>query len=128
RSGNETAAHVMNDGRLTMMFCSFGEKPLIVRVYGQAEVVQPGDAKWNELIGRFTPAAGVRQIVALHIDSVQTSCGFGVPRMQFVAHREELAKWVSRKSDAELNEYRLKNNSRSIDGLPVRLNGSPPTA
>lgn len=124
-SGNETSAHIFNDGRLTMMLCSFGAKPLILRLYGRGEVVQPGDVKWDELIANFAPAAGQRQIIVLHIESVQTSCGFGVPRMDFDEHRQDLAAWASKKSEEELSEYRLKKNTRSIDGLPTGLNPSP---
>src|SRR5262245_57489944 len=93
-SGNETAAHVKHDGRLTMMFCSFGEKPLILRLYGRGEVVRQGDGRWDDLMARFTPAMGQRQIIVLHVESVQTSCGFGVPRMQLIDNRTDLADWA----------------------------------
>src|SRR3954454_12645875 len=81
-SGAETAAHVRADGRLTIMFCSFGDKPLILRLYGRGEVVRPTDAAWTDLIPHFEQFLSQRQIVVLHIESLQTSCGFGVPRMQ----------------------------------------------
>src|SRR5438046_815846 len=83
-SGAETTAHILHDGRLTMMFCSFAEKPLILRLYGKGEVIRPGDGKWDDLITKFTPMPGQRQIIVLHIESGMTSCGFGVPRMDLV--------------------------------------------
>ncbi len=123
-SGNETSAHILNDGRLTMMLCSFGAKPLILRLYGRGEVVQPTDAKWNDLIANFTSAAGQRQILVLHVESVQTSCGFGVPKMQFVEHRDQISNWTNKKGASEMAEYRAKKNLTSIDGLPTGLNPS----
>src|SRR3954462_1982183 len=52
-SGAETAAHLRAGGRMTMMFCSFGERPLILRLYGCGEVVRPHDPAWADLIGHF---------------------------------------------------------------------------
>jgi hypothetical protein len=120
-SGAETAAHVRHDGRLTFMFCSFDEKPLILRLYGRGEVVRPNDSKWNDLIGQFTRMPGERQIVVLHIESAQTSCGFGVPRMQLVEHRTDLTDWAMKKGEQGLVEYRARKNSRSIDGLATGI-------
>jgi hypothetical protein len=120
-SGNETAAHIRHDGRLTMMFCSFGEKPLILRLYGRGDVVRPGDGRWDDLMSLFTSAPGQRQIIVLHIESVQTSCGFGVPRMQLVENRTDLADWAIKQGEQGLIEYRARKNSQSIDGLPTGL-------
>jgi hypothetical protein len=120
-SGAETAAHVLHDGRLTFMFCSFGEKPLILRLYGRGEVVRPNDPKWNDLFAQFVPMPGQRQIVVLHIESAQTSCGFGVPRMQLLEHRTDLTDWTTKKGEQGLVEYRAKKNSISIDGFATGL-------
>jgi hypothetical protein len=120
-SGAETAAHVIHDGRLTVMFCSFDEKPLILRLYGRGEVVRPNDPKWNDLITQFTPMIGQRQIIVLHIESAQTSCGFGVPRMQLIDHRTDLTDWAVKKGEQGLIDYRAKKNARSIDGLSTGL-------
>lgn len=54
-SGNETAAHLFQNGRITMMFCSFTEKPLIIRIYGQGRVIHPRDKAWAELYPLFKP-------------------------------------------------------------------------
>jgi len=120
-SGNETAAHVLNDGRLTMMFCSFGDKPLILRLYGRGEIIRPNDSTWNDLSNHFTPAPGQRQIIVLHVESVQTSCGFGVPKMRLIGHREDLTDWAKGKGEEGLVEYRAKKNRKSIDGLATGL-------
>jgi hypothetical protein len=118
-SGAETSAHILHDGRLTMMFCSFGEKPLILRLYGKGEVIRPGDGKWEDLISAFTPMSGQRQIIVLHLESAQTSCGWGVPRMDLLEHRATLAEYCINKGEAALGEYRAKKNRASIDGLPT---------
>jgi hypothetical protein len=118
-SGAETSAHVIHDGRLTMMFCSFGEKPLILRLYGKGEVVRPGDGKWEDLIAHFTPLAAQRQIIVLHLQSAQTSCGFGVPRMQLVERRDMFSEYWNKKGEQAPADYRAKKNRTSIDGLPT---------
>jgi hypothetical protein len=143
-SGNETAAHVLENRRITIMFCSFegppDGKPLILRLYGRGTVVHaPGlqsrgnaipplhqseaSLQWNELIERFgdAPLTGVRQIIRVQIESLQTSCGFGVPVYEFKGHRDLMIKWCEKKSDGGLREYRAKKNRVSIDGLPTGL-------
>ncbi len=124
-SGNETAAHTRENGRLTIMFCSFAPppdgKPLILRLYGRGETIQPGDTEWNELIRHFPSLPGTRQIVRLNIETVQTSCGFGVPTYEFLGHREMLTEWACRKGEESLRTYREANNRLSIDGLETGL-------
>ncbi len=120
-SGNETAAHIKQDGRLTIMFCSFGEQPLIMRLYGQGRVVQPDDKDWADYSACLPQYKGTRQIILLAIDCVQTSCGYGVPRMEFVSERPTLKKWAEKKSEQELAEYQINNNRVSIDGLETGL-------
>jgi hypothetical protein len=87
-SGNETEVHVRENGRMTIMFCSFTEKPLILRLYGRASVIQPADPRWNELCGLFEDYASARQIFLLNIDLVQTSCGYGVPKFEYGGERD----------------------------------------
>ena len=116
-SGNETAAHIGENGRLTIMFCSFTRQPLILRLYGGGEVARVGSERWAELIDRFTLLPGARQIVVLHIDSVQTSCGYAVPIMAHTRDRETLYKWAGGQTEDELTAYRERKNTRSIDGL-----------
>ncbi|HEX9930691.1 MAG TPA: pyridoxamine 5'-phosphate oxidase family protein [Pyrinomonadaceae bacterium] len=122
-SGNETAAHIFENGRLTIMFCSFTEKPLILRLYGRGRVVRKNDEDWNRLYSNFTPIIGERQIIVLEIESLQTSCGFAVPVYELKEEREKLVEWAENKGENGLLEYRQTKNQISIDGLPTHLNG-----
>ena len=115
-SGNETAAHVLEYPRMTLMFCAFEGNPLILRAYGQAAIRHDGDADWPELIRQFPRHAAARQIFDLDIDLVQSSCGFGVPHMAFSEQREQLAQWSEHKPEADIQAYRKLKNSRSLDG------------
>ena len=120
-SGNETSAHLVENGRMTIMFCSFSEKPLILRLYGNGEVIRPNDARWEQYFSHFAPLPGQRQIVLLTIDSVQTSCGYAVPLMEFQAERPTLKQWAEKKGPDGIRQYRRQKNSKSIDGLPTGL-------
>jgi hypothetical protein len=124
-SGNETSAHLLADGRLTVMFCSFDAKPLILRLYGRGSVVRPADAEWANLFGHFAPTAGQRQVVVLQVDSVQTSCGFAVPRYDLVEERRTLVDWAETKGEDGVRAYRATKNAASIDGLPTHLAAGP---
>ena len=121
-SGNETAAHIFENGRLTIMFCSFTEKPLILRLYGRGRVILKNDEDWNRLYSNFTPIIGERQIIVLEIESLQTSCGFAVPVYELKEEREKLVEWAENKGENGLLEYRQTKNQISIDGLPTHLN------
>jgi hypothetical protein len=120
-SGNETAAHLIQNGRVTVMFCSFSEKPLILRLYGRGRVIHAGDAEWSKLYALFEPLPGGRQIILIEIDSVQTSCGFGVPVYEFKQERDSLLRSIEERGEAGLKEYQRKHNVVSIDGLPTGL-------
>ncbi|RED17038.1 pyridoxamine 5'-phosphate oxidase family protein [Parasphingopyxis lamellibrachiae] len=118
-SGNETHAHLVADGRITLMFCAFENPALIFRIYGRGVPVLPQDAGWDELAAHFTLLPGTRQIFDIAIDSVQTSCGWGVPIMELVNDRETLVKYHAQ-SDPEAWTEKRQGRTRSIDGLPVR--------
>lgn len=120
-SGNETAAHLYQNGRMTIMFCSFTDKPLILRLYGRGEVISPDSDLWEALIQKFTDLPGKRQLILLQIESVQTSCGYGVPIYEIQSERTTLTDWAIDKGDDGVREYQLKNNLTSIDGLPTHL-------
>ena len=119
-SGNETAAHLAENGRITIMVCAFSGPPRIVRLYGRGIVALADTPLWNELIGRFDVKPGARQVIAAEVSRVQTSCGFGVPMMEFVQQRETLPRWADSKG-ADLPRYRRQKNATSIDGLPAPL-------
>lgn len=120
-SGNETAAHLKENGRMTFMFCSFTEKPLILRLYGRGYAMQRQHTQWDSLLSHFEVVPGTRQIVVLEIESVQTSCGFGVPLYDFQGKRELLLDFAENKGDAGIKAYQQQKNQVSIDGLPTGL-------
>lgn len=120
-SGNETSAHLMENGRITFMWCAFEGSPLIMRLYGQGEVVLPSSEAWSDLAPHFTLIPGARQIIRATIDMVQTSCGFAVPRLDFRDERQKLVEWAEHKGEDALVAYRKKNNLCSIDDLPTPL-------
>ena len=117
-SGNETSAHIQQNGRMTMMFCSYTEKPLILRLYGQGEVVKMNTERWHELSPYFPNYSGSRQIIVLHIDSVQTSCGFGIPIYEYKEDRTRLTVWTK---PEPIEAYWKEKNQTSIDGLPTNI-------
>ncbi|MEL6529685.1 MAG: pyridoxamine 5'-phosphate oxidase family protein [Pseudomonadota bacterium] len=118
-SGNETHAHLTADGRITIMFCNFHRPALILRIYGTAKPVLPQDTGWDELAEHFTMMPGTRQIFDIAVESVQTSCGWGVPFMALEGERETLKK-AHRQSDPAEWEAKMAKRTTSIDGLPTR--------
>jgi hypothetical protein len=124
-SGNETAAHLRHDGRLTLMFCSFGSDPLILRLYGRGHAVRRQDAAWAELRRHFPALPGERQLIVLDVDSVQTSCGYAVPLFDYRGERDTLARWAEKKGATGLLDYWREKNTVSIDGLPSGLLENP---
>ncbi|NJL83421.1 MAG: pyridoxamine 5'-phosphate oxidase family protein [Chloroflexaceae bacterium] len=125
-SGIETAAHLQENSRITLMFCSFGEDPLILRLYGQGRVIRPRDPDWAHWHAHFSSWPGERQIIAVSLDSVQTSCGYGVPLYEFKQERDKLIAWAKRKGPTAIADYWQQKNQTSIDGLPSRLLESTP--
>jgi len=116
-SGNETAAHVTENGRLTVMFCAFSGRPQIVRVYCRGSAVTRGSREWTTVLAQFPQQAGVRQVIVGEVEFVQTSCGYAVPEMALVGERDTLRRWTEAKGEEELVTYRRAHNSASIDGL-----------
>ncbi len=117
-SGNETAAHVRELSRMTLMFCAIAGDAMILRVYGTAKVTHAKDAGWEELCKQFPKMAGARQIFELEIDLVQASCGTGVPRMEFIAERGpfELLPFYEDMGEEGVKAYWERKNRRSLDG------------
>ena len=120
-SGNETAAHIGENPRMTVMFCSFDKKPQIVRLYGNARDLRPGDSGWVETYSLFKPLPGARQIFVLDIDLVHTSCGYGVPFFEYSGERDTLKEWAKNKGEEGIKKYWAENNSRSIDGNKIKI-------
>jgi hypothetical protein len=121
-SGNETAAHVTENRRLTLMFCAFSGRPQVVRLYCDGRVVVRGSNEWAQLFPLFPNLSGVRQIIVGELDYALTSCGYAVPQMTLASERDQLLRWAESKGEEGLIEYRRTRNSVSLDGLPA-----PPT-
>jgi len=123
-SGNETAAHLLADGRMTIMFCAFDGPPLILRLYGRGCALQRGEAAYQQRLVDFYDGAeplGARQIIELAIELVQTSCGYGVPNLVYQGDRPSMDNWCEKKGEAGLADYRRAKNRVSMDGLPTGL-------
>jgi hypothetical protein len=118
-SGNETAAHLTEDDRMTLMFCAFDGDPLILRLYGHARAVHTSEGEWEELIALFPAHPGMRQVILMDVDLVHSSCGFGVPLFEFNGEREELNHWAEKKGEVGIREYWRKQNRLSMDGRPT---------
>jgi len=119
-SGNESAAHLAENGRITIMFCAFSGAPRILRLYGRGHVVLPDTSGWQELRAQFpAQVPPARQIVVVEVERIQTSCGFGVPLLDYQQQRDELLAWAERKGPEGLRDYQRQNNRISIDGLPA---------
>ncbi|MDJ0925927.1 MAG: pyridoxamine 5'-phosphate oxidase family protein [Acidimicrobiia bacterium] len=117
-SGVETIAHLRDNGRITLLWCSFGPTPRILRVYGRGTHLPPGSARFDELANLFPAYRAVRSIIEVSVDRVADSCGFGVPEMDLIGQRSRLIEWADNRSDDQLDEYVRERNDRSIDGLP----------
>ena len=122
-SGNETAAHLREANRMTLMFCAFSGEARILRVYGRARVLHPRDEGFGALAALFAEMAGTRQIFDMEIDMVQTSCGSGVPVMTFQEQRgeEELVPFYAEMGKEGVEAYWRRKNSLSIDGKPTGI-------
>ena len=122
-SGNETAAHVLEINRITLMFCAFAGKPMILRLYGKANTLHPRDNEWNHYVKMFPKLPGSRQIFIMEIEMIQTSCGYSVPLLEYIEDRSALNKWAEKKGDEGIEKYQHDNNQVSIDGKPTNLLG-----
>ncbi len=120
-SGNETAAHVRENPRMTLMFTAFEDNPMILRLYGTAKAIHNEDADWQQLFPLFPPIPGARQIFDLNVELIQTSCGMAVPLYDYVGERELLNSWASKKGKDGIKEYWEEKNSVSLDGKPTHF-------
>ncbi|WP_068304229.1 pyridoxamine 5'-phosphate oxidase family protein [Pararhodobacter sp. CCB-MM2] len=121
-SGNETAGHLQLDPRMTLMWCSFDRRPVILRAYGEARAVHQRDAEWTDLYALFDPIPGARQIYVMEVDLVQTSCGYAVPFFEFSGDRDTLRQWADQRDEAAMAAYWDEKNTRTLDGFPTGIN------
>ena len=122
-SGNETAAHLPRANRMTVMWCSFTTRPLILRAYGTASVIHRDEPGWDPMDALFPPEPGARQVFDMSVDLVQTSCGYAVPFMDFRSERDTLNQWAEAKGEEGVERYWQEKNRHSIDGFPTGLPG-----
>jgi len=120
-SGNETAAHLLKNDRMTIMFCSFEKNPLILRLYGNAKIFHLRDDEYTKYNKLFEDNVGARQIIEMNVDLVQTSCGFAVPFMEFKEERSTLNNWSSRLGKEEIQQYWVNKNTKSLDGFETKI-------
>lgn len=120
-SGNETAAHLLQDNRMTIMFTAFEGKPNILRLYGKAKIFHERDTEFTEYISLFPPLAGARQIIELDIEAVQESCGMAVPFYDFKEERTHLNDWATKQGEEKIRQYQLEKNTVSFDGFETKL-------
>ena len=118
---NETAAHLLENPRMTLMWCSFDRGPLILRAYGEALAVHPRNAAWHELIALFPALPGTRQLLDLHVSTVLTSCGYGVPLFEFIGQRDTLRRWAETKGEDGVRAHWKERNQWSFDHKPTGL-------
>ncbi|MGC1206195.1 MAG: pyridoxamine 5'-phosphate oxidase family protein [Flavobacteriaceae bacterium] len=120
-SGNETAAHLLKKDRMTIMFCAFDGKPLILRIYGHAKIYHERDDEFQKHISLFEENTGSRQIIVLAVDSVQTSCGYSIPFMDFKEERGMLNSWSKKQGKERIEAYWQEKNTKSIDGFETNI-------
>ena len=120
-SGNETAAHLLENNRITIMFCSFEKTPNILRLYGSGKEIKPNDKNWDEVVSLFPKTPGTRQIFDIKIESAQTSCGMSIPFFEYKGERNSLNEWAEEKGEKEIKQYWKDRNQISIDGLPTKI-------
>ncbi len=120
-SGNETSAHILENGRITIMFCALAGAPNILRLYGRGSTVLRGSTDWDTYAQHFTIYPSTRQLIVADISLVQTSCGYGVPLYEYVGDRDIHFDWAEAKGESGLRKYITDKNLESLDGLVTPL-------
>jgi len=124
-SGNETAAHVLQNKRMTVMFCSFDKQPLILRLYGQAKAVHQQDQTWSDWAAMFPDYTGARQFFELDLELVQTSCGYAVPYYELAGERPTLTKWADKRGKKGVEAYWQEKNTKSLNDQDTGILNKP---
>ena len=117
-SGIETVAHVKENGRIVFMFCAFDARPRILRLHGTGEVLEPGDAGFEELHSQFPKLPGTRSIIRASIHRIADSCGWGVPLYEFRGQRDQLLRFAEQLGPLKLSAAQQAANTRNLNGLP----------
>ena len=116
-SGIETVAHLRQNGRITILFCAFEGRPLIVRLHGQGRVVEPCDPEWGQLVVGFPAYPGVRSVIVVDVERISDSCGFAVPLYEYKGERSQLTDYATKKGPKGMEQYKARENRVSIDGI-----------
>ncbi|KAB8271595.1 hypothetical protein BDV30DRAFT_228070 [Aspergillus minisclerotigenes] len=132
-SGNETISHIRENGRITVMFCSFDKTPRILRLFCTGSVIEWSEPEFPQYLERMggKNVTGARAIIRMDVFKVQTSCGYGVPQLAlthdpetdevkpYLKDRETMGYWAGKKVSAgQMRAYQQECNSSSLDGLP----------
>lgn len=120
-SGNETAAHLIKNNRMTIMFCAFEGKPMILRLYGTSKIYHKQEAEFQNYLTLFPENHGARQIIEMQVDLVQISCGYAVPFMDFKEERNQLNNWAKKQGEEKIERYWKDKNTKSIDGFDTKI-------
>ncbi|MGR5175328.1 pyridoxamine 5'-phosphate oxidase family protein [Vibrio parahaemolyticus] len=120
-SGNESAAHVIQNSRMTVMFCAFDGSPLILRAYGNARVLHAKDEEWDRYTALFPNSVAARQIFVLDVNMVQASCGMSVPYFTYQGDRDDLERWSEKQGSEGIEKYWMRKNQKSIDGFETEI-------
>ncbi|WKD85480.1 hypothetical protein KCTC32516_00821 [Polaribacter huanghezhanensis] len=120
-SGNETAAHLLENNRITIVFCAFDGAPNILRLYGKGKAIHPKDKEWKNLVSLFPKTPGARQIFEIDVESAQTSCGMSIPFYEYKGERNQLNDWAEEIGEEGIEDYWKEKNQISIDGFPTKI-------
>jgi hypothetical protein len=116
-SGIESVAHIKENGRFVMMFCSFDSSPKILRLHGRAHVIERSASEWADLQQHFPESRMARAIIKTSITRIADSCGWGVPMYDYIGERDQYPRYADQIDDAGLRQAQLESNMQSIDGL-----------
>jgi hypothetical protein len=118
-SGAETIAHLKDNGRITVMFCSFQRRSRILRLQGKGRVVRPDAEEFTTLAPHFNIAhPGLRSVIVVDVHRIADSCGFTVPYMELIGERPVLDKVQATRTPEDWVPRRARNTT-SLDGLPA---------
>jgi hypothetical protein len=120
-SGNETAGHLLRVNRMTLMWCGFEKRPMIMRAYGTARTLHEWDDDWEALNAHFPASDGARQIYDMSVEMLQTSCGYAVPFFDYAGERDTLSKWSEDRGRDGVRTYWEERNQTTIDGMPTGI-------
>ena len=99
------------------MFCALKGPPNIVRFYGSGVYHPRSSSSFEKLSSKFDSPEILRGIVEVAVTRISDSCGYGVPKFDYVGQRETLGKSAAKKGTEGLRASRQRN-AESLDGLP----------